>query len=171
MFRKFYPTVYYNSPYEIDFEALYEKGYRGLLTDIDNTLVRHGAPSDERSEAFFDSLHSMGWKTCVISNNHENRVVPFAQKNKCLYIFDAGKPGTNGYFQGMELMGTDASDTVFMGDQLFTDIYGANRAGLKSILVRSVHLDTKPLILLKRLGELIVKRFYFHYAAKHPGQL
>ena len=171
MFKKFYPTVYYESPYVIDFGALYEKGYRGLLNDIDNTLVPHGAPSDERSEAFFRMLHGMGWKTCVISNNDEERVAPFALKSESPYVFHARKPGSAGYLRGMELMGTDLSDTIFMGDQMFTDVFGANNIGMKCILVHPIKIDTVPYILLKRAGEAIVKVFYSLYSGRHPGSL
>jgi len=171
MFRKFYPTVYYKSPYHIDFKALFDKGYRGLLTDIDNTLVEHGAPADQRSDDFFVTLHNMGWKTCLISNNDETRVKPFAKAACSPYICDAGKPKKAGYLKGMQLMGTDTSNTLFLGDQLFTDIFGANNAGMKSILVKPVKTDRKPLILLKRAGEIIVKFFYFRYADHHPDNL
>ena len=171
MFRKFYPTVYYDSPYIIDFRALFEKGYRGLLSDIDNTLVPHGAPIDARSEAFIDELRSMGWKICVISNNDRARVEPFASAAGCDYVCDAKKPGATGYLKGMELMGTDQSNTIFMGDQMFTDVFGANNIGMKSILVKPVKIDTVPYILLKRAGEAIVKRFYSLYSRRHPQSL
>ena len=171
MFQKFYPTSYSDSAYSIDFGMLFRKGYRGLLTDIDNTLVEHGAPSNAESEAFFSMLHRMGWQTCILSNNHKRRVAPFAEAVNSFYICDAGKPGTRGYLQGMEQMGTGRENTLFLGDQLFTDIYGANRAGIRSILVKPIRLDKKPLILLKRAGEAIVKVFYRRYARSHPGAL
>ena len=171
MFRKFYPTVYLRSAYDVDFDALYQKGYRGLLTDIDNTLVPHGAPSDRRSEALFQKLHETGWKTCLISNNDEARVAPFAKNTGCQYICKAGKPGTSGYLKGMELMGTTTENTLFMGDQMFTDIFGANNTGMKSILVKPVQKDTLPHIILKRIGEAIIKPFYTAYAARHPSEL
>lgn len=171
MFKKFYPTSYSESAYDIDFKKIYDKGYRGLLTDVDNTLVEHGAPSDEQSEAFFVLLHEMGWKTCIISNNHEDRIKPFADKVNSSYVYDAGKPKKRGYLKGMEIMGTDLSDTLFLGDQLFTDILGANRTGLKSILVKPVKLDHKIFILIKRLGEAIVKIFYFRYSRRYPSEI
>lgn len=171
MFRNFYPTVYYESAYEVDFSEIYHKGYRGLLIDIDNTLVEHGAPSNDRSEAFFKQLHGIGWKTCIISNNDDKRVNPFAAVNNTPYVCKAGKPLAAGYLKGMDIMGTDVSETLFMGDQMFTDILGANHAGLRSILVKPVKIDRKPFILLKRAGEVIVKFFYFRYARKHPGTL
>ena len=171
MFQMFYPTEYSESAYAVDFHELYHKGYRGLLIDIDNTLVEHGAPSNQKSEAFFKMLHQTGWKTCIISNNDEARVKPFAEQVQSSYISKAGKPLVQGYQKGMSEMGTTQSDTLFMGDQIFTDILGANRTGIKSILVKPLKLDHKFFILLKRAGEFLIKIFYFRYAKKHPKVL
>ena len=60
MFQRFYPDDYQNSTYEINYEELYKKGYRAIIFDIDNTLVPHGAPADQKAIAFFERLHSMG---------------------------------------------------------------------------------------------------------------
>ena len=169
MFQQFYPTAYYDSAYEIDFSDLYRKGYRGLLTDVDNTLVEHGAPSDERAEALFDRLHEMGWQTCILSNNDEGRVKPFANNTRSFYICDAGKPSARGYERGMDLMKTNEENTLLLGDQLFTDIWGANRAGIASILVNPIARDPLFRIRLKRVGEAIVKVFYRRYAAAHKN--
>lgn len=68
-------------------------------------------------------------KTCLLSNNKEPRVKSFAQQVKCPYIYKGGKPGAKGYKKAMETMGTDVKNTLFVGDQLFTDIWGANRLG------------------------------------------
>ena len=171
MFRCFYPTVYYDSAYEIDFRELYRKGYRGLLTDVDNTLVEHGAPIDERSAALMAELKEMGWSVCVISNNDEERVSPFADAVHCPYIYKAGKPKKDGYETGMKRIGTSRENTVFLGDQLFTDIWGANRSGIPSILVKPIARDPEFHILLKRVGEAVVKMFYRRYAARHPRSL
>ena len=78
MFEKFFPDEYVASTYVIPFEKLYEKGYRGVIFDIDNTLVPHGKPADKRAVELFSKLHSMGFQTCLISNNRESRVKPFA---------------------------------------------------------------------------------------------
>ena len=48
MIQQFYPDEWLDSAYVIDYEQLYKEGYRGLIFDIDNTLVPHGAPADER---------------------------------------------------------------------------------------------------------------------------
>ena len=69
MFQKFYPDLYVSSTYEIDFDRLYRSGYRGLIFDIDNTLVTHGAPANDQAKQLFAHLHEIGFATCLISNN------------------------------------------------------------------------------------------------------
>lgn len=76
------------------------------------------------------------------------------------YIYNAHKPSTKNYIRAMEIMGTDKSDTVFVGDQLFTDVWGAKRAGIHNILVRPIHPKEEIQIVLKRYLEKIVLHFY-----------
>lgn len=160
MLRTFYPDDYIASTYVIPFEELYKKGYRGLIFDIDNTLVPHGAPADERAIALFDRLRNIGFDTCLISNNQEPRVQPFADKVGSKYVFDAHKPSTKNYKKAMELMKTEKENTLFVGDQLFTDVWGAKRTGIKSILVKPIHPKEEIQIVLKRYLEKIVLFFY-----------
>ena len=123
MFNTFYPESYVASAYTIDFEKMYEEGVRGLIFDIDNTLVPHGAPADNRAVGLFARLREIGFDTCLISNNQEPRVKPFADGVGSRYVHDAHKPSTKNYKKAMELMGTDERTTVFIGDQLFTDVW------------------------------------------------
>ena len=160
MLRTFYPDDYIASTYVIPFEELYKKGYRGLIFDIDNTLVPHGAPADERAIALFERLRNIGFDTCLISNNQEPRVQPFADKVGSKYVFDAHKPSTKNYKKAMELMKTEKETTLFVGDQLFTDVWGAKRTGIKSILVKPIHPKEEIQIVLKRYLEKIVLFFY-----------
>ena len=97
MFSKFFPDATAKSTYNIDFEALYAQGIRGLLFDIDNTLVPHGAPADARAEALFARLKAIGFNCCLISNNKEARVLMFNKNIKVNYIYDANKPSRTGY--------------------------------------------------------------------------
>lgn len=160
MFNTFYPDDYVASTYKIDFERLYEKGYRGLIFDIDNTLVPHGVPADHRAVVLFERLRKIGFDTCLISNNQEPRVKPFALKVDSKYVYDAHKPSTKNYKKAMELMHTTEANTIFIGDQLFTDVWGAKRTGIKSILVRPIHPKEEIQIVLKRYLERIVLHFY-----------
>lgn len=160
MFEMFFPDEYMDSTYVIDFENLYESGYRGVVFDIDNTLVPHGAPADERSKQLFERLRCIGFKTCLISNNQEPRVRPFADDVGSKYVYNAHKPSTKNYIQAMRIMGTSLKNTFFVGDQLFTDVWGAKRAGMFNILVKPMNPKEEIQIVLKRYLEKIVLHFY-----------
>ena len=105
MFRTFYPDRYVASTYVIDFEELYKKGYRGLIFDIDNTLVPHGAPADDRAIRLFERLKQIGFHCCLISNNQKPRVKMFNEKIQVDYVYNAHKPSTKNYIKAMEIMG------------------------------------------------------------------
>ena len=129
MFEIFYPGNYVDSAYEIPYEKLYERGYRGIIFDVDN-------------------------------NNKEPRVSPFADMVGSPYIFKSGKPSRKGYDRAMERMKTDRNTTFLVGDQLFTDVWGANRTGLYSILVKPINPKEEIQIVLKRYLEAVVLMFY-----------
>lgn len=158
--ERFYPDHEADHAYGIDYGRLYREGYRGVIFDIDNTLVPHGAPADERAKALFRRLHDMGYETLLLSNNKEPRVKSFAEQVEARYIFKAGKPGRAGYERAMEIMGTAAQSTLFVGDQLFTDVWGAKKAGLATYLVKPIHPKEEIQIVLKRKLERIVLFFY-----------
>lgn len=160
MLKTFYPDDYVASTYVIDFEKLYKDGVRGLIFDIDNTLVPHGAPADDRAIKLFQRLKNIGFHCCLISNNKEPRVAKFNEPIQVDYVYDAHKPSTKNYRKAMKIMGTDTSNTVFIGDQLFTDVWGAKRSGIKSILVKPIHPKEEIQIILKRYLEKIVLYFY-----------
>lgn len=161
MFEAFFPDEYMDSTYVIPFEKLYDKGYRGVIFDIDNTLVPHGAPADDRARALFQRLREIGFESCLISNNQEPRVKMFNKDIGTKYVYNAHKPSTKNYIRAMELMGTDLDTTFFVGDQLFTDVWGAKRAGMFNILVKPMNPREEIQIVLKRYLEKIVLHFYF----------
>ena len=161
MLRKFYPTKEVNSVYDIDYDSLYKQGYRGLIYDIDNTLTEHDAPATKEVKELMEKLKATGFKICLLSNNDEERVKMFNEDIKVFYIHKAGKPSVKGYERAMELMGTTKENTIFTGDQLFTDIYGANRTGIVSFLVKPIARHEEIQIVLKRYLERIVLYFYY----------
>ncbi|MDR1018047.1 MAG: YqeG family HAD IIIA-type phosphatase [Lachnospiraceae bacterium] len=164
--QTFYPNRYENSTYSIDFEKLYKEGIRGLIFDIDNTLVPHGFPADHKAIELFDNLRKIGFKCCLLSNNKEPRVKMFNEDINVDYIFKANKPKRSGYRKAMNLMGTDVKTTVFVGDQLFTDVWGAKRTGIYSILVKPINPKEEIQIVLKRYVEKIVLFFYKKHLKK-----
>lgn len=166
MLKRFYPDNEIGASYEIDYEMLYEKGYRGIIYDVDNTLVPHGAPADERALALFERLRGIGFQTVLLSNNKEPRVKNFAEQVGSKYIFKANKPSKSGYEKAMELMGTTKDNTLFVGDQLFTDVWGAKRTGIETYLVKPIHPKEEIQIVLKRKLEWIVLYFYHKQKGK-----
>lgn len=160
MFDTFFPGEIQESTYNIDFDKLYTEGYRGLIFDIDNTLVPHGAPADERSKTLFTHLKDLGYACCLLSNNQIERVEMFNRDVQVHFIENAHKPSTKNYLEAMNRMGTNRDNTIFIGDQLFTDVWGAKRAGIRNILVKPIHPKEEIQIVLKRYLEKIVLFFY-----------
>lgn len=168
MTAKFFPDEIVPSAYVIDYDRLYAEGIRGVLYDVDNTLVPHGAPPDDRAMALFAHLQALGMKTALVSNNREGRVRRFADRVGTQYVCRAGKPSRRGYLSAMKLIGTDRTNTLFVGDQLYTDIWGARRSGLRAVLTRPVHPAEELQIALKRLLEKPVLRRYERFRRRHP---
>ena len=97
MFQKFYPSEVIRSTYDIDFERYYKEGYRGVIFDVDNTLVPHNAPADERAKKLFKRLDAMGMQYCFTSNNKEPRVKAFCEAvGGKYYVYKANKPSIKG---------------------------------------------------------------------------
>lgn len=164
----FYPEELADSAYLIDYDKLYEEGIRGIIFDIDNTLVMHDYPPDERSIELLRSLIDKGFKVLFLSNNKEKRVRSFRDGSikEGMYLYKAGKPKKSGYRSAMDMMGTDINSTVFIGDQIFTDVWGAKRCGMRNILVKPINPKEEIQIVLKRKLEWIVLKDYEKYQKK-----
>lgn len=160
MLSKFYPKRCADSVYAIDFNKLYKEGYRGLLLDIDNTLVEHGADANQKAIDLFINLKKIGFQVCLISNNQEERVSRFNREIKANFIHNAHKPSRKNYIEATRIMKTRIDNTAFIGDQLFTDVYGANRVGMMTYLVKPIGTKEEIQIVLKRYLERIVLSFY-----------
>lgn len=166
-----FPSHYVASAYEIPYKKLYEEGKRALIFDIDNTLVEHGAPADERAIHLMQQLKDMGFQICFLSNNKEPRVKSFNEPIQAHYIFKAGKPKTAGYETAMQLMQSTKETTVFIGDQIFTDVWGANRAGLETFLTEPIDKKEEFQIVLKRYLEKPILFLYKKKVKKKYGKL
>lgn len=160
LLKTFYPNEKIASAYDIDYKGFFDKGIRGVIFDIDNTLVPHGFPADEKAIELFNSLHLMGIKTVLLSNNKRPRVESFAHDVNSDFIYKANKPARSGYLNAMNIMNTDINSTIFVGDQLFTDVWGAKRTGMHSILTSPINPKEEIQIVLKRYLEKIVLYYY-----------
>lgn len=159
--RPFYPTEHVRSYAEITPDWLRLRGIHGVIFDIDNTLVPQDAPADGKIAAYFAALHGAGIKTFILSNNNnENRVSDFAAATGSSYLCRAKKPSGRGYIRAIRTMRTRRHSTLVVGDQLLTDIRGANRLRLKSVLVAPVLPSSDCFgVRCKRVLEKII----FHY--------
>ena len=161
LFAKLKPAYRTESVYGCDFRRAYEKGFHGIILDIDNTLVPHNAPIDERAKGFIENLKSIGFGLMILSNNHEPRVKPFADAAGIPFLCDAGKPGPGGYLEAARLMGLERSEILCIGDQLLTDIWGANNAGMSSFLTEPLDKSTDTVwIKVKRVLEIPIKHLH-----------
>ena len=160
MIQKYFPGEYAASVFDLDYHKLYQRGYRGVILDIDNTLVPHGADSTPEVDALFDEIHSAGLKTILLSDNDTERIERFLKNIDSLYIPDANKPQIDGYLRAVELLGLEKEQVVYIGDQIFTDIIGANNAGIDSILVRYIGCGSTKKIGVKRRIEIVVLKLY-----------
>lgn len=160
MLRLFYPCEYAESVFSIDYEKLYKMGYRGILFDIDGTLVPHGNDSTEAVDALFRTIHEAGLKTLMLSNNSEERIRRFLKNIDSLYIYDAGKPHTASYDKAVKMLDLRKEETLCIGDQIFTDILGSNKSGIDSILVKFLCHENETKIGKRRTLEMVILWFY-----------
>lgn len=97
MLERWYPTAHVPSVFAIDYEKLAALGYKGILFDIDNTLVHHGDDSTPEVDALFRHIHSLGLKTLLLSDNSAVRIERFNRNIRTLFIAEAGKPDPAAY--------------------------------------------------------------------------
>ncbi|MBR0163747.1 MAG: YqeG family HAD IIIA-type phosphatase [Lachnospiraceae bacterium] len=135
---------------DVPYEALYERGFRLVILDIDNTIVPHDAPADEHATALFYRIHASGLRSVVISNNNRARVQPFAEAVGTHFICKAGKPKSGAYQKAMAKYGVTRQETFAVGDQIFTDQWGAMAAGIRMILVSPIDPAERQSIVFKR---------------------
>ncbi|MCL4424967.1 MAG: YqeG family HAD IIIA-type phosphatase [Firmicutes bacterium] len=155
------PAAFFSSIYQIDLDRLQKRGIKGLIFDLDNTIVEWGSPvAGEELLAWFKALRERGFLSCLLSNNSPARVNYFAGRLGIPGIYKAGKPRRRSYRAALELLGTAPQETAIIGDQVFTDILGGNRLGLYTILVTPLSqrefLGTR---LVRRLERLVLGRW------------
>lgn len=162
--KNFYPNRFFDKKEDVPFQEYYKQGYRSIIFDIDNTLVPHGAPADEKVIIFIQQLKEIGFQICLLSNNDEERVASFNERIQVHYIYKANKPFRSGYERAMDILGTGLKNTLFVGDQIFTDVWGARRMGIFSILLDPIDPKEEIQIILKRIPE---KYFKWNYRRKN----
>lgn len=161
-YQRFLPSFWAGSISELSPAYFLEKGIKGVICDIDNTLVAHGAPASEAALCFLKNLTDAGIRVCLVSNNSKNRVAPFAKAANLFFISRAAKPLGFAYRRAMAQMGTLRANTAVVGDQLFSDIWGGKRLGLHTVLVSPIEKSKSEgrFVAAKRKLEERVLSFY-----------
>lgn len=136
MLKKFLPNEFVNNVYAITPEHLKNLGIKGIITDLDNTLVEWDRPlATPELTNWFKSMRDAGIKITVVSNNNETRVGKFCAPLGIPFIHRARKPLSVSYKKAYQLLNLKADEVCMIGDQLLTDVFGGNRQGIHTILV------------------------------------
>ena len=159
MFKILRPKVYVNSVYNIDLKKLKKlKKIKGIIVDLDNTLVAWG--EKEVSQRIIDwvkEAKKLGLKVCIVSNTNSKRVAEFAKIFNIPYHSKYFKPFSIAFNNGLKILDTKKSETVVIGDQIFTDIWGGNKLKLLTILVVPiVKKDSVGTFLHRNLEKIII---------------
>ncbi len=148
------PDAYIESIYSITADMLKAKGIKGLVLDIDNTLVAtHEKDAGRHVIEYIHGLNQRGIKTVIVSNAHRERVEKFCRPLGIKFIYKAHKPFRGGLHQAVKLMDLPAQNLAMVGDQLFTDVLGGNLYGMKTILIKPIDPSEPWPIRAKRLFE------------------
>ena len=136
LLKKLVPDLHVSSIYHIDLQALKNRGIKGIITDLDNTLIEWDRPNaTPKLMEWLNRLKQEGFKVIVVSNNNQIRVSTFAEPLGIPYIHRAKKPKRTPFKEALKKLGLSPNETVVVGDQLLTDVFGGNRLGLYTILV------------------------------------
>ena len=156
----FYPTAYRRRVTDITLQDLESMGIKGLLLDVDNTLTTHGSQAlSNEVAAWLRHMEEAGIKLTVVSNSWEWRVAPFAKKIGLRHTSLSCKPSPIGFWRGVRRMGLKRRECAAVGDQVFTDILGANLGGVPCILLDPIQKETgKPFLQLRRRWEAPIRR-------------
>jgi HAD superfamily phosphatase (TIGR01668 family) len=139
LLKLLHPDLYLESLFDIDPELLKKRGISALIFDLDNTLVARGENKAEPEVLeWLRDLRRHGFKLCIVSNNSRGKGGRLARILDLPGVFAATKPRRWAFRKALALLGTQASETAVVGDQVFTDVLGGNRMGLFTILVSSL---------------------------------
>jgi len=157
MIEEFVPDIYQKSIYYINYDKLFKKGIRCIIFDLDNTIVpSHVNKPTKRLKKLFDELKDKGFKLVIMSNSPRHRIEPFKDYLNVDACSFSLKPRSNKYEKIMDKFKYKPVEIAAVGDQLLTDIYGANKLDITSILVNPLSSKDYTITMFNRLVEKIV---------------
>lgn len=162
-YTKMYPKAYFNNIKDITIEFLQTHNIKGLLIDVDNTLIDYNKNILDGVKEWIDKMRDEGVKLCILSNtNNKLKVQNVSRYLDIPYIFFAMKPLKNGFKKGMKKLKLESKNIAVIGDQLLTDVLGANRSNMYSILVKPIHEKDIFITKLKRPLERKIMNKYLN---------
>lgn len=156
-----YPKEYLNSVKEISIELLEKNHIKGLILDVDNTLIDFDKKMPEGVEGWARNLKKAGIKFCILSNSNKvDKIKGVADKLEIPFLYFAKKPFKSGFKKAKAVLELEAENIAVVGDQIMTDVIGANRSHMFSILVKPIEEKDYLLTKIKRpLERLIIQRY------------
>lgn len=163
-----YPRLYLESVKQITIQMLEQNNIKGLILDVDNTLIDFDKNMPEGIKEWANNMKENGIKLCIVSNsNHKEKVENTAKKIEVPYIFLAKKPCIKGLNKAKKIMNLTNEAIAVVGDQIFTDVIGANRAKMFPILVKPINEKDIWITKFKRpIENKIIQR----YLKKNKGE-
>ena len=156
-----YPDRAYENIKDIDLGALQADGIKGLIVDLDNTLVAPRAKKqDGRMHDWIETARDAGFDICLLSNATRRRVTRLTSGLGIYAIAGAGKPSRAGFIKAMRLMKLGPPQVCVIGDQIFTDILGARRLKIMALHIRPITKREELTVTIKRLAEYFVIKKY-----------
>ena len=137
---------------DIDLPLLWSQGIRGLIFDLDNTITPwHQYAANDEIIRWFEQVRQYGFQACILSNSGEAKTAQISEWLDVPVLSDSRKPRAYGFRRAGRLLQLPPRHLAMIGDQIFTDIWGANNAGIESILVEPIDKNTDiPRIRIKR---------------------
>lgn len=165
---KLYPKLYLENVTKLTDEIIQENNIKGIILDVDNTLLYYNKELLKDADIWCKNLAEKGIKFCIVSNsNKKEKVKMVAEKLGIPYISFAMKPLKKGLMKAKNIIGVPVKNIAVVGDQIFTDVIGANRSGMFSILVKPLEEKDIFITRIKRpLEEAIIRNYLKHKEEK-----
>lgn len=163
-----YPREYLNSVKEISIDLLEKNNIKGLILDVDNTLIDFNKKMPDGIEQWVQNLKKVGIKFCILSNSNKvDKVKKVADKLDVPFLYFAKKPFKSGFERAKNVLDLEAKNIAVVGDQIMTDVIGANRSHMFSILVKPIDNKDYLLTKIKRPIEKIIIQKYINKKEKN----
>nr|MBP3681276.1 YqeG family HAD IIIA-type phosphatase [Clostridia bacterium] len=165
-----YPDFYCNNVRDVKLEFLQEHNIKGIILDVDNTLIDYYRKFEDGTIEWVNNLKKAGIKFCIVSNTNKlDKVIYVAETLEIPYFYFAKKPFKTGFIKAKEKMGLEAENIAAIGDQIMTDVIGSNRCKMFSILVKPIQEKDIFITRIKRPIENKIINNYLNKIKKEKG--